>query len=86
LLTSASDAPERPGRDAGHVRGGLGISDVEGDAEPLPILCLYQLERQRAVVHIGSNDKRSRRRQASREFLTDSARGARDRDDFAADG
>jgi hypothetical protein len=68
------DAPERPGRDVGHLRGGLGVSDIERDAEPFPTLSLYQLERGRAVGYVGSNEKRSRRRQALREFLTDSAR------------
>jgi hypothetical protein len=86
IVDQRVDAPERPGRGVGHLRGGFGISHVERDADRIPILRLYQVERRRAVVYVCGNDKSSCRRQASCEFLPDSARSTRYNDDLVANG
>jgi hypothetical protein len=74
-------SPERPSGGAYHVRSGAGASDVERDADRLPALGLHEIQRRRAIVHVRGNDKRSRRRQASCEFLPDPA-GRPGDDDF----
>jgi hypothetical protein len=86
IVDQRVDAAERPGCGIGHIRGGFGASHVQRDADRLPVLSLYEVERRRAVVYVRSNDKSSCRRQASCEFLSEPARSARDDHDLVANG
>ena len=84
IVDQRVDMPERPGRSVRHLGGGFGASDVDSDADRLPVLSLYEVERRRAVVYVCGNDKSSRHGQASCELLPDPARSPCDDDDLVA--